>query len=1409
MKSCTSIAMEISIDESAKTIGLSGMKRYTARLWVMMAFLLPVAAWSQPATLSTKRIRLEQFPQSLILSQGSINCITQDNEGYLWIGTWSGLIRYNGHSTTLFQAENGPGKLKSNKISCIYEDKKGNLWIGTHTGGLFRYKKERSEFVQFLHDPADRKSIANNNIRTIGEDVQGNLWIGTDQGLSVKYPDSLSFSNYYHDPNEPSSISSDVVSDIFLSSRGKLWIGTGGGVCELLNGPGNGEFSFKRYTYTEDAASYDGHNYVFRITEFVQDHGETIWFTSKNGLKYIREGKVESIQVPGISSIYSLLTTEFSRKKDSPYILMGSEQGLFFFDPITATCTRVLNTDDKELNLSHNSITAMFLDRGGVLWVGTKKGLNKFDTYSNDFDGFLTSEFDASNTIITGMLSSNDQGYWISTLGGGLYKFNEGKFVKYRFAGHERSDFVQYVQTLFKDSKNNIWVGTSGSGIYRFKESDINPPANRIDKFTHYDDQTKPRISDNHVMSFAEDRAGSVWVGTWSQGLNKVTRDSIEDWNHALLRKPLVAMYIDREGMLWLGTRGSGLYRLDPKDTELADVQHYAFESSRTKISNNFINTIYKDHRGRMLVGTESGLNIFNLAAESFDRYPIPAHVNQVVVSLLEDDDGKVWIANWDGLMVLGSDTARHVKLYDKHDNIKGGFFYSNVCLKDGTGKLLFGGSEGFNIIDPGRVTQSPIKPDVHFENFQIENQKIDPGEKYRGRVILQRPINETQYIELHHDENAISFEFVSSDYAAPGKINYAFKLEGFDTQWSYTSAARRYANYTNLNPGDYVFKVRISNTDGVWNEVSKSVTIHIDQPWWQSPWAKAAYSITIIGLLLLMRKFVVFRTNMLHNLKFEKLQRENVEELNKVKLQFFTNISHEFRTPLTLIIGPVQTMLEESDMQSKLRHQLEVVNDNSQRLLRLVNQLLDFRKVETGNARLVVTEGKIVQLLQDIRHSFEPLSEQMNITFDLTSTAQDPSLWFDRDMCEKIFFNLVSNSFKHTQPGGKISIDVWEDQTRVFISVRDNGSGIKKEHMDSLFQTFFSFDEDRAHASSGIGLALVKSLVDLHHGHIDVVSEENVFSKFTVCLNKGNDHFSKEEIHVTPVSNSETRYKENVPLLNGVWGTRPKPESLESDPRQSKLLVIEDNGDVSEYIKSMFIDDFVVIQAMNGEEGVLKAKEIIPDIIIADIMMPGISGIEVCRELKTNIKTSHIPIILLTARGSMEFKVEGLESGADEYVTKPFSPKVLQLRVKNLIHMRKTIQAFLQANETLSLEPRRIILNSPDELFLKMALDVVEQNIGNASYTVEHMGKDVGMSHTQLYRKMKALTGQTVNEFIKNIRLKRAAQLLEQQHLTIAEVTYKVGFTDLQHFRECFKKLFGITPSQYAHRATDDTDQN
>jgi signal transduction histidine kinase/ligand-binding sensor domain-containing protein/DNA-binding response OmpR family regulator len=1368
-----------------------------SRPFLILFFLLAgLLSHGQPADLTIKRIRFEQFPNDLNFSQNSINCVLQDHNGFLWVGTWSGLIRYNGYATTVYHAGGQSGKLKSNQISALYEDSRNNLWVGTIRGGLYLYKQDQKRFIEFAStDKAN--SLLNNNIRAIQEDKDGNLWVGTEGGLSVLTKGDSIFHNFKFSAGSAQGLPDNFIADLFLSSSGKLWIGTGKGLCELLPGPTIDKSKFQVYTYNDDQQDFASQNWVIQISEFRYQGTSTIWFATSKGLKSLHNDRVENFLPEANAPSKSLFLTILPGEYDKPYLLVGSENGLFFFDPIHRTFKHFLSTEDTELNLSNNSITALYLDRGGVLWVGTKKGLNKYDTYLNDFHGVSTSTFDHTGSIITGIQPSTDGGYWISTLGGGLFRYRNGKFEHFNFAKGPRDEFIASIQTMFRDSRGRIWIGTAGSGVFCFK--DAVPRTGLIREFLHFDDQAKQKISSNYVMSFVEDNIGNIWIGTWGHGLNRISPENKSEWvDVGLNEKPIVVMLVDHLGILWIGTRGNGLFSMDPNAKSRTSLKHFQNERQQQSLTDHFINSLYEDEKGKLWIGTENGLKVFERQSATFRHIRIAGIDNDVVVSFLQDAQGRFWIANWDGLHVVDPALPNDVKHYDTHDEIKGGFFYNNVCLKDFSGNLLFGGSEGFNLINPSKLIQSPVTPAVYIEKFSIAHQEIEPGLPYNNEIILHKPINDVGKVVLKHSQNSISFDFAAFDFAAPDNMHYAYILEGFDKEWNFTQSSGRIANYTNLNPGSYTFKVKASAIDGRWSEAISSVDLEILDPWWETIWAKISYAIVIIVILYMLRNFVLIRAKVLHGLKLERIQREHIEKLNQAKLQFFTNISHEFRTPLTLIIGPLQTMLSELSLGSKLYNQVRLANENAQRLLRLINQLLDFRKVETENMKLTVSEGNIVQLIHEIAESFEPMAQDCKIS--LSVEAQDTiSLWFDRDKCEKIFFNLISNAFKHVREQGKINITVEELEHDVTISVWDNGHGIRKAHMENIFESFFSFDEDRSHASTGIGLALVKGLVQLHRGSIRVESEENSFSRFLVTFKKGNAHFRKDEL-VEGSKFSALGYEPPTAAQENFGQAE-----IGKGAKQTKLLVVEDNDEMRAYIGSVFDSSFYIVGAADGDEGLAIAKDSIPDVIIADVMMPKLNGIDMCRDLKRDLKTSHIPVVLLTARGSVEFKLDGLESGADEYVTKPFNPKVLQLKVKNLISRRNALHAYFKGQGILNLEPKRVTLSSADDQFIKTALELVELNMSNASYTVEEMSRDVGMSHTQLYRKIKALTGQTINEFIRAIRLKRAAQLLEQHQLTVSEITYKVGFTDLQHFRECFKKMYELTPTQYAQRFGED----
>lgn len=1374
-------------------------KRWKSCLLIVALLISVTLLQAQPSTLQKKDIIFDQLPLELGLSQNSTNCILQDRDGFLWIGTWSGLIRYDGYASVVYHSDNRPDKLKSDKITAICEDHHGYLWIGTQMAGLFRFDKNTEKFVQYKHNPSDKASLSDNNVWCIREDDRGNLWIGTENGLNVLDENTQTFRAFYNDPADPTSVSNNHISDIYISSDHKHWVATTNGL-NLLSRGADGKVTFKNYRYTDDPLEAEGHNYVIKIQEMNLQGKSSIWFCTSKGLKKLQDEKIYNFVVSGKPSSYSSMLSLLVFEGPRPYIIAGTEKGLNFFDPVSNTFTRFLSVFDERVNLSHTSVTALYLDRGGVLWVGTKKGLNKFDSYSKNFEAYRTSSFDKSQSIVTGIQGSFSNGYWISTLGGGLYKFKDKVFLPARINDRGESDLVSFIQTHYVCRNGSVWLGTAGVGVYRFEEKDMDRSTGVINRFDHFTRHTTPALSADYIMSITEDNLGNVWLGTWHDGLNKVTPDGrIRMFRDSLLiNTPLVVMYADRTGTLWIGTRGNGLYKIKQRGEELLIRRLHSTDKRKGNLTNNFINSICEDHNGLMWIGTEGGLLSFDPRTEIFKPLQLKDESGpNVITSIQEDNNGRLWLACEDGLTVIDPEDPQYLKQYDYHDRIQGGFYYNNVCYKDENGRLFFGGPEGFNIIDPDVVGQSPNVPKVAISDFQLFGKSVQYGRELQGRTILQEPLAKTKQISLRSKENSIAFEFTALDYAAPQKIRYAYMLKGFDADWNYTSASRRYAIYTNLSEGSYTFRVKAANGDGIWTEQVSELTVVIAPPWWKTGWAMVLYCFATLLALYLFRRLILIRANFRHDLKLERLQRENMEKLNQAKLQFFTNISHEFRTPLTLILGPAQNLLDDKERDKEERNQLISINNNANRLLRLVNQLLDFRKAESGNLKLNVSEGNIVKFLREIKLSFDALAENLGIDFSFTTSSNFIAVWFDADQFEKIMFNLLSNAFKHTPEGGRITLKVREEKDTVVIVVEDTGKGIKREHFEKVFQTFFSYDEDKHHTGTGIGLAFTKSLVDMHHGTLVFESEEHVFTRFVLTLRQGASHFDASEL--SPISN-DLESMDYYPSLSTIspYVEEREPEQDEEGNDLPKLLVVEDNDEVRAYIRSIFKDSYTIVQAVNGEEGLELALKQMPDLIISDVMMPVKDGIRLCAELKSNVKTSHIPVILLTARTSLIFKVEGFETGADDYITKPFNPNVLKLKVRNLIHAREVLRRMFQDSKVLNIEPNKITLTSADEVFVRRALEGIEQNMSNPDYGVDDLGRDVGMSRTQLYRKLKALTGKSANEFIRTIRLKRAAQLLEQNQLTIAEVTHKVGFTDLQYFRDCFKKLFGVIPSEF-----------
>ncbi|MEO0472122.1 MAG: response regulator, partial [Bacteroidota bacterium] len=732
-------------------------------------------------------------------------------------------------------------------------------------------------------------------------------------------------------------------------------------------------------------------------------------------------------------------------------------------------------------------------------------------------------------------------------------------------------------------------------------------------------------------------------------------------------------------------------------------------------------------------------------------------------------------------------------------------------------GKLLFGGVNGFNVFQPDNLYMNPFPPEIAFTSFQILNRPINAGDQFNGRVILEKSISQTEQIHLNYDENSFSVEFAALHFSAPTKNQYAFRLEGFQEEWAYVDAGKRFATFTNLGPGEYTLQVKASNNDGLWNNQIKNLVIRISPPFWQTWWAFLIYFFTFVGLLWAFRRYTVIGIREKHDLVLERLDKEKTEEIQQLKLQFFTNISHEIRTPLTLITGPLEYLLTSGRglAYEDREKQYLLIRKNADFLLRLVNQLLDFRKIDQKQFSLKVFESDIVSYVKEITEPFQFIANKKNLTYTFHADVPHLTAWFDPDIIDKTLNNLLSNAFKFTPEGGKVEVHIsalTPAETKgtsisglhgLELRILDSGPGIPEEDREHVFDRFFKSKQDSGENSlgAGIGLSYTRDLIHLHQGIIKVEPATLGGACFVVQIPVEGAAYNQENIGAP----SELRTREQIPIWDQYKDeteaekTQEESTNNEETAPQVSILVVDDNKDIRSFVRNALQQSYQIYEAEDGIEGLEMAKEHSPDLIISDIMMPRMNGIELCQELKSNPLTSHIAVIMLTARASDESEKESLEFGADAYIRKPFKLDLLQLKVKNLLRLRNQIHQ--QFRKEVILQPEAVSATSTDEIFLKKAMDLIEEHMTDPDFNVENMAVEIGMSRSKLYLKLKALTGQSSSEFIRRVRLKRAVQLLESSDLTVKEIMYMTGFNTASYFSKCFKKVYGIVPSEYVSK--------
>lgn len=1312
------------------------------------------------------------------LSQNEVTTIIQDQDGFMWFGTRGGLNRFDAYEFIHYKPKaNALNYLSNPSIECIFEDSKGNLWIGTKSGGLNHYCSLNEEFSLVTSFGESNAQILDDRTICLAETKAGNMVVGT-------WSEGLYILDYQKD-SLIHILPKTQINKILIENDNEAWIATNIGL-----------FLLKLNDYSIEFIELGDIN----ITELISDNeDDLLWLvgwdlglisvnkTTRKYEQYLLETKDKPIKI-NPNNTYSLL--QDSQNK----LWIGTwNSGLFTFNKKSERFNKVELVQNKSsaLNTNYNIILDIYEDKTRNIWVGTDSGgivrlgnkkLFNSVSYENNPDCGLL------NFHVISFWKSDNGVLYVGTRGGGLQKTTDNETFKMVPLG-EGVDDANLVKNIFPFSENKLWINYDGNNY----ELDISTENGELKPF---EDENIGGI--RKITSFKKIDQ-SLIVGTQQAGLyffsDLMNTSSYEQFtpenNTALQNERITFVEQDSGGEVWLGTF-KGLYFFNSKSHEITPIQlekgHY--------LTGDIINCWHQSNDSVFWVGTPNGLNKLikkenkTFAVEQF--YPDAGLIDDYILGILSSKNDELWISTSSGILKLLINDEK-IYAFDKSDGLPSLNFSESrgYLAKDGT--MYFGSTDGYIYFKSEDIQINEVIPPVVFTKFKIFNQEIKPTTAFNGKVFLDRSINAHPQIVLSHKEKEFTIEFSALNYNSPQRNQYAYKLEGYDNEWV-LAGTKRSVTYINLKPGEYQFKVRGSNNNYVWNMEGASLAFKIKSAPWKSWYAIIIYVFFITLIVLLIRWNAIKQVRLANRLEMEKVQHEQEHALHEMKLRFFTNISHEFRTPLTLILGPIQDILDENSDNRRVK----IIYKNARRLMGLVNQLLEFRRVETDTLRLKASKNNVVDFVREVCISFEELAKINHIQFSTQLNLKSRHLWFDIEKMEIVLNNLISNAFKYAGSGAKIEVFLHESEEDVSIYVVDNGRGIDEKDIDNIFDRFYESHENSKLGSTGIGLNLVKRMVELHRGEIRVKSTPNVKTEFVVKLKKGEEHFSEnEKIKTSDVQPSFISSTEMVSQLKSSGDLSQK-----DDDKNRSILIVEDNPELREYLQSLFEKSFDVSLAENGKIGYKKAIEKEFDLILSDVLMPDMDGLEMCKLLKTNIQTSHIPVVLLTAKSANQFRLEGLTHGAEAYISKPFNPEELKIQVNSILEARKRVKE--KFGKTITLEPTELEITSHEEEFIERVIAGIEDNIDNSEFSSEDLAGLVGTSTTTLYRKLKSLTGQSSNEIIRSIRLKRAAQLLKESQNTISEITYMVGFNDVKYFRKCFQKQFNSTPSGFRNTHKD-----
>jgi signal transduction histidine kinase/ligand-binding sensor domain-containing protein/DNA-binding NarL/FixJ family response regulator len=1284
------------------------------------------------------------------------------------------LNKYDGYQISVYK--HNPQQANSiggNFIRCLYEDSKNNLWIGTKGGGLSRMELTTGRITTFRHEKQSN-SLSYNDVSGIVEDRNGNLWIAVDRGgLDMFDPRTNTFTNY--PPKYPSGeFLNNALTDIALDTRNTIWLTSWGG----------GVYCFDIQTKTFAVhPQWKSDVYAKNIFDINIDSKGIVWIASGDDGIYALDPEQNTCTQYACTS--SSVHFSFEDREENLWIAT-TKSGINILDRKSNKFTYIVADEDSETGLLSDLINCIYQDRNGNVWIGTSSGVNFYNPLTSQFEWIskrYKNPVSLSDKGVFALLKDRRNNIWV----GGINCIDRispnRKFIKKCILQPTNGTHSFHLFQSFCEAENGIiWIGTYASLLIkydpatgRFSQIRIPAPANM-------------NVSYRNVYGIYEDWDHTLWLSTELGAINYnpstgVFTPLFESEQIIYPEEKTHVIYRDREFELWIGTE-AGLQRYS-RDMKIKET--YTQNDSPASIANHFITAIHEDLEGTFWVGTMGGLHRFDKKEKRFELIKRPdLDYGDPVFGLCEDQKGILWMTTTTGVIKFNP-KDRSFQFYDESDGLQNKGFQKGAFFQSADGELLFGGKDGFNTFYPEQLKINELKPPVVITDFQIFNHSVLPEEN----GILTRLISETDKIKIKHSQSVISFQFVALNFVLPSKNRYQYKMEGFDHDWIFANPGQRSVTYTNLNPGEYTFLVKASNNDGIWNENPTSLGITIQPPFWRTGYAYVLYFIIACGLIYLLISYFMIRERDKNNLEIAKLEAKQIREIDDMKFNLFTNISHEFRTPLSLILGPLTQIIEKKNYKPEDKSLYMLMFRSSRRLLRLINQLLDFRKIEAGKLELNMKYDDIIRFITELTSTFTFYAEEKSIQYITTSSIANAWMNFDPDKLDKILYNLISNAFQYTPEGGKVEVSLSEtiedNKKYIQIQVSDTGIGIAVEEKEKLFTAFYQSKRRKIlrNEGSGIGLTLTKELVDLYQGKISVESNVEQGAVFTVLLPVNEQKPEKEVLSIINHSGAKDESEEKLPP-----GTEVTSSNL--------ILIVEDNADMRMYLERILSDQFKVLTAKDGEEALRKASEYIPDLIISDIMMPVMDGLELLRALRKNDHTNHIPIILLTAKYTESHVLEGYKTGADDYITKPFSEEMLKIRIENILSSRKKMWELYKQSKDMDEYKKKLSENPQKQAFIEKIDEIINKHIADPYFGIEMLADELRMSIHQLSRKTKALMDATPYGVILQIRMTRAAQLMMEDDLNTSEIAFAVGYQELSNFSRAFKKYHNLSPRDY-----------